>query len=139
MSLATVCLLVVSACATRPAPDFGGRWKSVNHYAESTQEIPLQHPYVFQASPMDATLKTMLGRWTRDSKMKLSYEHRSDFTLHRKVADIQTTDLQQAVSQLTAAYAEQRLSITVENNGIVVRDRVDTADKATGQPSSESR
>ena len=116
-------LLVValSACATRPAPDFGGRWKTVNRYAASAEEIPLYQSYVFHASPMDGTLKTMLTRWANDSKMTLSYLHPSDFTLYGPVAQIQTNDLQQAVSQLTAAYAGQQVSVTASNNQIVVR------------------
>jgi hypothetical protein len=116
-------LLVValSGCATRPAPDFGGRWKTVNRYAASAEEIPLYQSYVFHASPMDGTLKNMLTRWASDSKMTLSYLHPSDFTLYGPVAQIQTNDLQQAVSQLTAAYAEQRVSVTASNNQIVVR------------------
>jgi hypothetical protein len=116
-------LLVValSGCATRPAPDFGGRWKAVNRYAASAEEIPLYQSYVFHASPMDGTLKTMLTRWANDSKMTLSYLHPSDFTLYGPVAQIQTNDLQQAVSQLSAAYAAQQVSVTASNNQIVVR------------------
>lgn len=116
-------LLVValSGCATRPAPDFGGRWKAVNRYAVSAEEIPLYQSYVFHSSPMDGTLKTMLTRWANDSKMTLSYLHPSDFTLYGPVAQIQTNDLQQAVSQLTAAYATQQVSVTASNNQIVVR------------------
>ena len=33
--------LVLSSCATRPAPDFGGRWKNINRFSEETQAIPL--------------------------------------------------------------------------------------------------
>ena len=81
-------LLVIGllSCATRPAPDFGGRWKGVNRYAASTEEIPLSSAYLFHASPMDGTLKAMLTRWSKDSKMTLSYLHPSDFTLHEPVA-----------------------------------------------------
>ena len=116
-------LLVValSGCATRPAPDFGGRWKTVNHYATSAEAIPLYRSYVFHSSPMDGTLKNMLTRWAADSKMTLSYLHPSDFTLYGPVAQIQTNDLQTAVSQLTAAYAGQQVSVTASDNQIVVR------------------
>ncbi|HEV8692685.1 MAG TPA: TcpQ domain-containing protein, partial [Lysobacter sp.] len=97
------------------------RWKAVNRYAEEPQEIPLYEAYVFYPSPMDGTLKTMLTRWARDSKMTLSYLHSSDFTLHEAVAQIHTNDLQEAVSQLTSAYAGQGVSVTTEGNQIVVR------------------
>ncbi|QNP40881.1 hypothetical protein [Lysobacter solisilvae (ex Woo and Kim 2020)] len=123
----------LAACATRPAPEFGGRWKPVNHYAEEPQEIPLQQAYAFYPSPMDGTLKSMLTRWARDSKMALSYLHPSDFTLHAGVADIRTSDLQQAAAQLSTAYAAQGVAVAVEGNQIVVRN----AATATAAPSTD--
>jgi type IV pilus biogenesis protein CpaD/CtpE len=119
-----LCLLLLSAmlagCATRPAPDFRGRWKAVNRYAETAQEIPLQQAYSFRASPMDGTLRNMLSRWAKDSKMTLSYLHPSDFTLYAPVARIDTYDLQQAAAQLTTAYAAQRVRVTHSGNQIIV-------------------
>jgi hypothetical protein len=58
---------------------------------------------------------------TRFEDDTLSYQHPSDFTLHSAVADIRTNDLQEAVSQLTTAFAKQGVSITTEGNQIVVR------------------
>jgi hypothetical protein len=120
--LFTVALVVVlSSCATRPAPDFGGRWKTVNRFSEETQAIPLQDAYLFYASPMDGTLKKMLERWSHDSDMTLTYRHPMDYTLYAAVADIRTPSLQEAVSQLNAAYASQQVSIGVSGSEIVVR------------------
>lgn len=112
---------VLAGCATRPAPGINGRWKAVNHYAETTEAIPLYQSYMFYPSPRDGTLKTMLTRWARDSKMTLSYLHPSDFTLHAPVAHVQSSNLQEAVSQLSSIYAEQLVSITATANQIVVR------------------
>lgn len=128
-----VLVIGLLSCATRPAPDFGGRWKGVNRYATSTEEIPLSSAYLFHASPMDGTLKAMLTRWSKDSKMTLSYLHPSDFTLHEPVAKIHTNDLQQAVAQLTAAYAAQQVQITASNNQIVV-SVADTPSVSPGSP-----
>jgi len=114
-------LAALAACATRPAPEYGGRWKAVNRYAESPQEIPLHRGYVFHPSPMDQTLKAMLERWARDSKSKLSYLHPSDFTLHTAVAGIRTGSLEEAVMQLSAAYAQQGVSVSAEGGQITVR------------------
>ena len=114
-------VFLLAGCATRPAPDITGRWKPVNRYAAAAEEIPLYQSYVFHASPMDGTLKTMLTRWAKDSKMTLVYLHPSDFTLYGPVAQIQTNDLQRAVSELSAAYASQRVSVTAADNQIVVR------------------
>jgi hypothetical protein len=118
---AVLCAVALSSCATRPAPDFGGRWKTVNRFAEETQAIPLQDTYLYYASPMDRTLKNMLERWADDSHMTLTYRHPMDYTLYSAVADVRTPSLQEAVSQLNAAYAAQQVSIGVSGNEIVVR------------------
>jgi hypothetical protein len=120
-----LCVLVLSqmlfACATRPAPGISGRWKAVNHYAATPEEIPLYQTYVFYPSPMDRTLKAMLARWAQDSKMTLSYQHPSDFSLFEPVAQIRTSNLQEAAAMLTSLYAAQHVSVTVRDNAIVVR------------------
>lgn len=131
--LAIVSMAVLASCATRPAPDFGGRWKPVNRYAEEPQAIPLHQAYLFYPSPMDGTLKSMLTRWARDSKMTLSYLHASDFTLHSAVSEIRTSDLHQAAAQLSQAFATQGVAIEVEGNRIVVRDAAAASAATTGE------
>jgi len=123
--------MLLSSCATRPAPDFGGRWKTVNRFSEETQAIPLQDAYLFYASPMDGTLKKMLERWAHDSDMVLTYRHPMDYTLYSAVADIRTPSLQEAVSQLNAAYASQQVSVGVSGGEIVVRISSGDASGAT--------
>jgi hypothetical protein len=132
----TAILLAVAltGCATRPAPDFGGRWKPVNRYAEVPDEIPLHKSYVFYPSPMDGTLKNMLTRWAKDSNLKLDYQHYSDFTLHQGVAQINTTSLPDAVAQLNTAYAGHGVVIAREGDQIVVRSAV----SAPAAPSASS-
>ncbi|MEO6656937.1 MAG: TcpQ domain-containing protein [Arenimonas sp.] len=117
----TASALVLTACATQSAPGLAGQWKPVNRYAEAPQEIPLQQSYVFFVSPLDGTLKNALTRWAKDSKMTLSYLHTSDFTLHAQAADIHSANLRDALDQLSAAYASQRVQIVAEQNQIVVR------------------
>ncbi len=114
-------LLALAGCVTRAAPDFKGRWKPVNHYADATMAIPLHQSYLFQPSPMDGTLKHMLGRWAQDSNRQLTYLHPSDFTLFAPVEQISTNSIEQAASQLTSMYANQRVSVAVEGDQIVVR------------------
>jgi hypothetical protein len=120
-SLSSLLVAALTGCVTTPAPDVAGRWRSVNRFAEVPQEIPLYKTYVFYASPLDGTLKTTLERWCKDSKMTLSYLHPSDFTLYTQVEQVRTTNLQDALAQLTAAYAAQGVSITQEQNQIVVK------------------
>ncbi|QDH71361.1 hypothetical protein FKV23_15635 [Lysobacter alkalisoli] len=113
--------ILTVGCAAPEAPGVRGRWKPVNHFAAAPEVIPLQQAYLFQASPADGTLKNMLSRWARDSRMSLSYLHSNDYTLYAPVADIHTTNLQAAVSALTDAYAQQGVSITADGSQIVVR------------------
>lgn len=121
MSIAAVAALMVAGCATKSAPDIGGRWKPVNRFAAATTEIPLYSSYVYQASPMDGTLKAMLERWAKDSGRTLDYRLSSDFTLYGAVSSIDTTNAQQAVIDLTAAYAAQGISVSIVGNQIVVQ------------------
>jgi hypothetical protein len=112
--------LLLEGCATRPAPEISGRWKSLNRYPETTQEIPLSRAYVFSASPLDGTLKTMLERWARDCGKTLSWLPPSDFTLSAPVADIHTSELQDAVRRLNAIYSPQQLLIVIDGSQIAV-------------------
>ena len=119
--VALACAILVAGCATSPAPGISGRWKPVNHFAASPEAIPLHPAYEFYASPLDGTLKALLARWALDSKMTLSYEDASDFTLYAPVARIRTGDLRQATAALTALYAVERIAVVVDGNAIVVR------------------
>jgi hypothetical protein len=121
MFLLAMLALLLAACATRPAPDITGRWKPVNRYAETTQEIPLHQEYLFVPSPMDGTLKTMLERWSNNVRKTLAYQHPSDFTLYAPVAEIRTTDLNDAISRLNTIYAPQQVLISVDDARITVR------------------
>lgn len=118
--LSLVVPLLLAACATPEAPDVRGRWRPVNRFAEAPQAIPLQQAYVYQASPVDGTLKTMLGRWAKDSHLNLSYLHPNDYTLHAPVAQIRTSSLEEAAAALSSAYAAQGVRIAVERPRIVV-------------------
>lgn len=113
--------LVLAACGTTPTTEIRGRWAPVNRYAPTTQEIPLAAAYVYQATPMDRTLKSMLERWARDMRMTLAWQHGSDFTLHAPMADLRTADLGGAVARINEVYAPQQVQVVVEGERIVVR------------------
>ena len=112
--------LTISACGTKPAKDFGGRWKPVNRFDSAPSEIPLYSSYVYQAAPTDRTLKKMLERWAKDNALKLEYRLLSDYTLHRGVASINTADANQAAHELTNAYAAQSIAVQITADSIVV-------------------
>lgn len=116
----SVLSVLLAACGTTPAPDYRGKWRPINNYSETPIEIPLSSTYIFQASPMDGTLKTMLTRWAKDSGMELDYRFGSDFTLFGPVSQIDTTDIRDAASQLSSAYVARGIAVTVVGNKITV-------------------
>lgn len=120
-------VILLSACATKAAPDFGGRWKPVNRFAKTTMEIPLYKSYVYQATPMDGTLKAMLERWAKDSSMELDYKILSDYTLYGAVSEIASTNVSEAASSLSTVYAAQGVSVSVAGNKIVVQPAASSA------------
>jgi hypothetical protein len=142
----SICLVsafavLLSACGTPAAKDFGGRWKPVNRYDDKTVEIPLAVPYTYYAAPMDGTLKTMLTRWTSDTGMKLQYKLRSDFTLPKSTAAIHTTEVRDATSQLSTIYAQQGVAVTVQGPDLIVEElsavTAPTASTASATPASQ--
>ena len=93
----------------------------VNRIQNAPTEIPLTPAYTFYASPLDRTLQGMLQRWATDSGRQLNYQAASDFTLHKPVGQIRTTDLQEALKQLGTIYAVQGLAVTADARRIYVQ------------------
>lgn len=113
--------VLLAGCATPDAPDLRGRWTPVNTLADAPQAIPLQQNYIYEALPVDGTLKSMLSRWAKDSRLNLSYLHPNDYTLYGPVGQIRTRSLEQAAAALSSAYAGQQLVVVVNRTQIVVR------------------
>src|SRR5690554_2236531 len=113
-------LLLVSACAGRGARDFAGYWIPLNVYVEHTEAIPLHGAYVFQASPMDRTLRTLLARWARDSGAELDYRHPSDFTLHEPVGAVRAYSIAEALAQLDSSFGSHGVVMRMEGRRLVV-------------------
>ena len=112
---------LLSACAAPSAPDISGSWKPLNGYTQSVREIPLNHPFYFQALPIDVTVKSMLARWAKESNTNLVYEHPSDFTLHTNVSQIQQSSLDEALRQVNVIYEPFHLTVqNVSGRGIIV-------------------
>ncbi|WP_254063228.1 hypothetical protein [Rhodanobacter sp. L36] len=135
----TLSASALTGCGTPAAKDFGGSWKPVNRFQTETTEIPLERPYTYFASPLDGTLKTMLTRWSKDTGMTLSYQLHSDFTLYTPVTHIHTSDVNEAAAQLSSIFAQEGVSITVENQRIVVgQASAITPDSATSKGATGS-
>lgn len=110
-------------CAGREARDFDGKWFPANRYAEATEAIPLAGPRVYQATPVDGTLRNLLSRWARDSGSELDYRHPYDFTLHESVRGVRSADLTGALGQLEQAFAGQGVRLRLDGNRLVVAAR----------------
>lgn len=130
--------LLLTACATSAAKDFGGTWKPVNRFQDAPTEIPLNPAYTYYASPMDETLRSMLRRWAKDSGMQFSYQLPSDYTLYKAVAKIHTTDIHAAAAELSAIYAAQGVSVSTDGREIMARQVRNSADapQATASPNT---
>lgn len=116
----TLVALLLTGCATSAAKDFGGSWKPVNRFQDTTTEIPLNPAYTYYAAPMDETLRSMLRRWAKDSGMQFSYQLQSDYTLYKAVAKVHTVDIHAATTELSAIYAAQGVSVSTDGRTIMV-------------------
>lgn len=112
---------LLASCATPVPPEAKGKWVPVNRYAEKPVEIPLNPKHLYQPTPADGTLKSMLDRWANDLGVELVYQHPNDYTLHSLVAEIRTHDPMQAISAVSRAYAEQGVVITLDSKRMLVR------------------
>lgn len=123
LAAGVMCMVLgASGCATPEAEGISGRWRPVNRFSEAPQAIPLQQAYVYQASPADGTLRTMLGRWAKDANLTLAYLHPNDYTLHAPVAQIRTNSLEDAANALSVAYVDQGVRVVVERPRIIVSE-----------------
>lgn len=118
-----VAVVALSACGTTPAPEFNGKWQPVNRFAQQTQAIPLHAAYTYYATPLDATLKGLLTRWSTDTRVGLSYQIGSDYTLHAPVSHIRAASPGDAVAELDRIYAGQGIEINFDGRSFVVRAR----------------
>lgn len=123
MGLTLAAITAAAGCAGREARDFDGRWFPANRYAVATEAIPLAGASVYQATPIDGTLRNLLVRWARDSGSELDYRHPFDFTLHESVRDVRSGDLRGALAQLEQAFDGQGLGLWLEGDRLVVAAR----------------
>jgi len=130
------CIALLAGCSAPKPTEPTGKWMPVNRMAETPQAIPLHVSYLYQAAPVDGTLKGMLTRWAKDSGLALSYLHPNDYTLFGPVADIHTISIAEAAAALSAAYAAQGVLVTVERKQIIVSVAAASNDTAGPQAGS---
>lgn len=135
--IAAALALFLSGCATSAPPEMKGKWAPVNRFADDPVEIPLNPRYVYQPTPADGTLKSVLSRWAGDLGVELVYQHPSDYTLHSRVAGIRTHDPMEAVSLMARAYADQGVVITLDSKRMTVRREMPSERDEAGMASHE--
>ncbi len=125
-------IALLTGCGAPKPTEPTGKWMPVNRMAEAPQAIPLHSSYLYQAAPVDGTLKGMLTRWAKDSGLTLSYLHPNDYTLYGPVADIHTISIAEAAAALSAAYAAQGVLVVVERQQIIVSVAATSTDGSAG-------
>jgi hypothetical protein len=112
--------MVATACGTKPAPDFRGRWREVNSIDPVPRAIPLRPVQHFVVLPSDRTLKDVVERWGRESRRRVSYRAPVNYSVHLEATRVTANSLDAAVAGLQQAYAEQGIGVRLEPNLIVV-------------------
>lgn len=125
---------LLAGCASRPK-DYWGKWYPVNRYQHTPTSIPLNADYMYYATPMDGTLRTMLRRWAKDSGMQLSYQLQSDYTLIQPASAIRTIDIHRALADLNSIYTSQGIQLYSLNNEIVAKAALDPAGSSPSKSS----
>lgn len=125
LSVLFLLLLLLTACNSnklpKKAPDYTTGWQPVNVYEQGVQVLPVKKQTLFRVSPLDAGLRDLLTRWAREAGGSLSYQNDSDLSLPWAVAQINALNINDAVSQVNAAYRAYGISVMLsEGNQIVV-------------------
>lgn len=120
MAACVLAMVALTACGTKPAPDFRGRWKPVNTLDESPRPIPLQPVQRFAVSPSDRSLKKVVERWAQASGRRAAYRAPTDFSIHLDAAKVSASTLETAVAQLSSAYASEGIRVELQPSLIVV-------------------
>lgn len=126
-------LVLLVGCSSKEAPDFPKAWKPLNDLPEKAVEIPLEKQHVYQVTQLDTTVKGLLERWGEEAKMPVVYDHSSDFTLFRRVKNIQQADLKMALGELSKLYSDQDMTFYIQNNVIMAHKKVGVVVKATNK------
>jgi len=117
---AIVLTIFLEGCASAPK-DYWGTWRPINRYQQTSTSIPLNADYMYYATPLDGTLRTMLQRWAKDSSKQLSYQLQSDYTLTQPASLIRTADIHRALVDLNEIYAPQGILLYTVNNEILAK------------------
>lgn len=103
--------------------EWSGAWQPVHPAATAPRVLPLQGQREFYVAPLDGSLRGVLSRWARDAQLELDWHIHEDYTLFGLIATVRAADLDEALAQLSALYAGQRVDLSRVEGRIVARVR----------------
>lgn len=121
--------VLVVGCASQSAPDFPKSWKQLNELPDQVTEIPLFRPHVYQVTQLDTTVKGLLERWGEEAKMPVVYDYTLDFTLYKKVLAVRSTNLENALDELSKLYEDRGMVFYIQNGVIMAHKKMGAAVK----------
>lgn len=117
---ALVLMFLATGCGTTPAPDFRGSWREVNAIDPEPRAIPLRPVQYFNVLPSDRTLKDVVERWARESRLRVAYRAAMNYSVHLEATKVTATSLDSALEQLQRSYAGQGIGLQLQGTLIVV-------------------
>ena len=123
--------VLISGCANQSAPDFPNAWKPLNELPDQIAEIPLVKPHIYQVTQLDTTVKGLLERWGEEAKMPIVYDYSLDFTLYKKVLAIRSSNLSDALLELTRLYEDKGMVFYTQNGVIMAHKKIEYTGKTS--------
>lgn len=117
--------VLISGCANQSTPDFPNAWKPLNELPDQITEIPLVKPHIYQVTQLDTTVKGLLERWGEEAKMPIVYDYSLDFTLYKKVLAIRSSNLSDALLELTRLYEDKGMVFYTQNGVIMAHKKIE--------------
>src|SRR5690606_17936619 len=109
--------LLLTACASTSSGL--SQWQPVHRFPPQTQAISITPIIEYRVTPLDGTLRLLLARWAYLSGKSLDYRLSSDWALHQSISEVHAVSLEQALSSLSAGYAQQKLQIRLDGQKII--------------------
>ena len=113
-TLLSLGLVLLSACASDGAPNFGGSWQPVNRYPSAAATTPT---YVISAR--DASLRSLLQRWSTQDGLQLDDRLNQDYPLPATLTGFRHLSLPQALLALQTLYAREQVMLELQGRQLL--------------------
>lgn len=113
-TLLSLGLVLLSACASDGAPNFGGSWQPVNRYPSAAATTPT---YVISAR--DGSLRPLLQRWSAQGGLQLEDRLSQDYPLPATLTGFRHLSLPQALLALQTLYAHEQVMLELQGRQLL--------------------